>query len=64
MIIIPHVTNFSHYFYNVITATAEMIRILQEYGEVVLCVGSSINVQNVPLFLTADCRYSYLLRQF
>ncbi|XP_060605817.1 transmembrane protein 94-like [Ruditapes philippinarum] len=35
--------------------TSEMIRIMQEEGEVVLCVGSSINKQNVPLFLQADC---------
>ncbi|XP_045214295.2 transmembrane protein 94-like isoform X2 [Mercenaria mercenaria] len=35
--------------------TCEMIRIMQEHGEVVLCVGSSINTQNVPLFLQADC---------
>ncbi|KAL4241053.1 hypothetical protein ACF0H5_001831 [Mactra antiquata] len=35
--------------------TCEMFRIMQENGEVVLCVGSSINMQNIPLFLQADC---------
>ncbi|XP_052262626.1 transmembrane protein 94-like isoform X3 [Dreissena polymorpha] len=35
--------------------TYEMMKILQEHGEVVLCVGSSINMHNVPLFLHADC---------
>ena len=40
-----------------IAATCEMIAIMQEYGEVVLCVGSSLNIQNVPMFLLADCRY-------
>lgn len=35
--------------------TKEMIKIMQEYGEVVLCVGSSLNVKNTGLFLQADC---------
>ncbi|XP_052785861.1 transmembrane protein 94-like isoform X1 [Mya arenaria] len=35
--------------------TGEMIQIMQEHGEVVLCVGSSANTQNTPLFLRADC---------
>nr|KAG5713882.1 hypothetical protein BaRGS_024509 [Batillaria attramentaria] len=36
-------------------ATQEMMKILQENGEVVLCVGSSLNMSNTPLFLQADC---------
>ncbi|XP_029633294.1 transmembrane protein 94 isoform X2 [Octopus sinensis] len=35
--------------------TKEMIKIMQEYGEVVLCVGSSLNVKNTGIFLQADC---------
>jgi hypothetical protein len=34
-----------------------MFKILQENGEVVLCVGSSLNMVNTPMFLQADCRY-------
>ncbi|KAL3876613.1 hypothetical protein ACJMK2_034434 [Sinanodonta woodiana] len=34
--------------------TLEMISIMQEYGEVVLCMGSSVNIQNTPVFLQAD----------
>ena len=37
-------------------ATQEMMKILQENGEVVLCVGSSLNITNTPVFLQADCR--------
>ena len=33
------------------------MKILQENGEVVLCVGSSLNMANTPVFLQADCRY-------
>ncbi|XP_070186267.1 transmembrane protein 94-like isoform X2 [Littorina saxatilis] len=36
-------------------ATQEMMKILQENGEVVLCVGSSLNIANTPVFLQADC---------
>ncbi|XP_076443312.1 transmembrane protein 94-like isoform X2 [Babylonia areolata] len=35
--------------------TQEMMKILQENGEVVLCIGSSLNVANTPVFLQADC---------
>ncbi|XP_041363282.1 transmembrane protein 94-like [Gigantopelta aegis] len=38
--------------------TREMIKILQEYGEVVLCFGSSMNMQNTPIFLQADCSFA------
>lgn len=30
--------------------TAEMIKILQEHGEVVCCIGSSMNVDNIEIF--------------
>ena len=40
-----------------IAATFEMIRIMQEYNEVVLCLGSSANVKNTEIFLQADCTY-------
>ncbi|XP_055949901.1 transmembrane protein 94-like isoform X2 [Argiope bruennichi] len=36
------------------TATREMICIMQEYGEVVCCLGSSANSLNMPIFLQAD----------
>ncbi|KAK3089400.1 hypothetical protein FSP39_003342 [Pinctada imbricata] len=35
--------------------TKEMMQIMQESGEVVVCVGSSHNVHNSGLFLQADC---------
>ncbi|XP_066292609.1 transmembrane protein 94-like [Branchiostoma lanceolatum] len=35
-------------------ATKEMLKIMQEYGEVVCCVGSSTNIQNTGVFLQAD----------
>ncbi|XP_054717326.1 transmembrane protein 94-like [Uloborus diversus] len=35
-------------------ATREMICIMQEYGEVVCCLGSSANTENMPIFLQAD----------
>ncbi|GIY93984.1 transmembrane protein 94 [Caerostris extrusa] len=35
-------------------ATREMICIMQEYGEVVCCLGSSANCLNMPIFLQAD----------
>ena len=41
-------------------ATQEMVQILQEYGEVVCCFGSSASVENTAIFLQADCR-SYCL---
>ncbi|KAH9383847.1 hypothetical protein HPB48_025617 [Haemaphysalis longicornis] len=39
-------------------ATLEMVRIMQEYGEVVACVGSAASLHNLPVFLQADCRAS------
>ena len=38
------------------SATREMIEIMQEYGEVVCCSGSSLNVANVGIFNQADIR--------
>ncbi|KAI9298920.1 hypothetical protein K502DRAFT_298739 [Neoconidiobolus thromboides FSU 785] len=35
-------------------ATVEMIKIFQEYGEVVCCIGNSLNHLNTPAFATAD----------
>lgn len=37
-------------------ATCEMMEIMQEHGEVVVCTGSNLNIENVDLFLQADCR--------
>ncbi|XP_055296845.1 transmembrane protein 94 isoform X2 [Sitodiplosis mosellana] len=36
-------------------ATREMIMIMQNYGEIVICVGSSASCANVDIFLQADC---------
>ncbi|XP_075559819.1 transmembrane protein 94-like protein l(2)k05819 [Dermacentor variabilis] len=36
-------------------ATLEMVRIMQEYGEVVGCIGSASSLYNLPVFLQADC---------
>ena len=41
----------------VAAATQEMVSILQQYGEVVCCLGSSANIHNTGIFLRADCRY-------
>ncbi|XP_059152862.1 transmembrane protein 94-like [Physella acuta] len=35
-------------------ATCEMVKIMQENGEVVLVVGSSLNIVNTPVFMQAD----------
>ncbi|OZJ02713.1 hypothetical protein BZG36_03847 [Bifiguratus adelaidae] len=35
-------------------ATTEMIRIFQEYGEVVCCIGSALNAKSTPSFAAAD----------
>ncbi|KAG0027796.1 hypothetical protein BGZ81_005289 [Podila clonocystis] len=35
-------------------ASVEMIKIFQDYGEVVCCIGSSLNIENVPAFAKAD----------
>lgn len=39
-----------------VVATCEMVKIMQEYGEVVLCLGSSVNISNTGIFLQADAR--------
>lgn len=36
-------------------ATKEMLTIMQSYGEIVVCVGSSGSAANVDIFLQADC---------
>ncbi|XP_064610858.1 transmembrane protein 94-like isoform X2 [Liolophura sinensis] len=38
--------------------TCEMVKIMQEYGEVVLCLGSSVNINNTGIFLQADASVS------
>ncbi|XP_056019199.1 transmembrane protein 94-like isoform X2 [Ostrea edulis] len=35
--------------------TREMMEIMQEYGEVVVCAGSNLNIDNINLFLQGDC---------
>ncbi|KAF9303342.1 hypothetical protein BGZ74_003951 [Mortierella antarctica] len=35
-------------------ASVEMIKIFQDYGEVVCCIGSSLNIENVAAFSKAD----------
>ncbi|XP_061182038.1 transmembrane protein 94-like [Saccostrea echinata] len=35
--------------------TREMMEIMQEHGEVVVCTGSNLNIENVDLFLQGDC---------
>lgn len=37
-------------------AMCEMIKIMQEYGEVTCCLGSSANLRNSCLFLQSDVR--------
>jgi hypothetical protein len=37
-------------------AAREMISIMQEYGEIVCCIGSSLNVDNLEIFNQADIR--------
>jgi len=37
-------------------ASREMVQILQEYGGVVCCFGSSASAENTAIFLQADCR--------
>ncbi|XP_055684871.1 transmembrane protein 94 isoform X2 [Lutzomyia longipalpis] len=36
-------------------ATREMLGIMQSYGEIVVCLGSSANATNCEIFLQADC---------
>lgn len=36
-------------------ATREMLGIMQSYGEIVVCIGSSASNANVEIFLQADC---------
>lgn len=38
--------------------TQEMLCILQEYGEVTCCIGSSANIENTGVFLQADCSFA------
>ena len=40
----------------VLAAVQEMISIMQDYGEVVCCVGSSFNSVNPAIFIQADMR--------
>ena len=44
----------------VVVAVTEMIEIMQENGEVVCCLGSSINIWNSSIFSQADVRYNLL----
>ncbi|BFZ17230.1 hypothetical protein BsWGS_20269 [Bradybaena similaris] len=39
-------------------ATCEMVKIMQENGEVVIVVGSSLNMDNTAIFMQADCSIS------
>lgn len=32
-----------------------MLKIMQSYGEIVVCIGSSASAANVDIFLQADC---------
>ena len=43
-----------------VLATQEMLCILQEFGEVTCCIGSSANIANTGIFLQADCRYDHM----
>lgn len=36
-------------------ATCEMLNIMQSYGEIVICIGSSASSANADTFLQADC---------
>lgn len=36
-------------------ATREMLKIMQQYGEIVVCLGSSASNSNAEIFLQADC---------
>ena len=47
----------TYYFF---LASREMISIMQEYGEVVCCIGSSLNVDNLEIFNQADIRWRSL----
>ncbi|XP_064414923.1 transmembrane protein 94-like [Latimeria chalumnae] len=38
--------------------TCEMVKIMQEYGEVVCCLGSALNIQNNAIFLQSDISIS------
>ena len=39
-----------------------MIAIMQEYGEIVCCIGSSLNVDNLEIFNQADIRCALSLK--
>ena len=49
------------YFY-LLTAVKEMIAIMQDYGEVVCCVGSSFNSANPAIFIQADIGWVLCLK--
>ena len=38
-----------------VAATREMMAIMQENGEVVVCVGSTTNMGNTSVLMQADC---------
>ena len=44
-------------FIFMLSAVQEMISIMQDYGEVVCCVGSSFNSANPATFIQADMRW-------
>ena len=37
-------------------AVGEMIGIMQEYDEIVCCIGSSLNAKNFKIFMQSDVR--------
>lgn len=43
------------------TNIKEMIKIMQEYGEVVVAVGSSLNIHNVDIFCQVHLQSAFLL---
>ena len=49
--------NIEHTVY-ILGSTREMVRIMQENGEVVVMLGSSANYHNIQTFLTADASLS------
>lgn len=62
----PHLENVDNVpllvslFTDCTPATAkEMIKIMQEYDEVVCVIGSMANESNIPIFLQADARYNH-----
>ena len=48
------------YYYigrSIFIGSCEMVKIMQDYGEIVCCVSSALNVDNVKIFSQADVRY-------